>query len=104
MSIKNNTQSFLDDHDDLVEVTISDMLQDEICYTLPWAVFACEDGAVWINGNYSFTSTPEGNSQTRIERKGDMIHVTKATLGDSKLSASPSSWCNASHKMAVVLD
>lgn len=72
------SQSFLPD--ELEEVGIKDLLEGEEAYTVPWAMFADSEGALWIKGSYPFHQVPGGTVQMRIRRRAGMIEVFQDTI------------------------
>ena len=89
--------------DELVEVTIADLIEGEVVYTVPWALFADGDGNLWINGNFSFDHEPHGTLHMMIEKRGKFIAVVKKTIGDYRFSKSEPSFVGGANWMPVVL-
>jgi hypothetical protein len=52
----------------MLRVTIKDMLIGESAYTVPWSIQIDQHGRCWIRGDYTFTHRKFGTSQMAIKR------------------------------------
>jgi hypothetical protein len=50
---------------------IRDMTEGQMGYTPPWAMWADEDGLLWLNGNYPCVPEPSGTSEMRVIKQND---------------------------------
>jgi hypothetical protein len=57
---------YLPEH--LEEETIERMSPGDKGYTVPWAMFADENGRLWINGSYTVHSESGGTAAMLVER------------------------------------
>ena len=94
--------------DDLVEVTIKDLLPSERAYTVPWAMCASECGELWINGRYTFDLSPGGTVQMKIKMNSTgMVTVYKNTINQKYSSGNISGrhvGATQEHFLPVVLE
>lgn len=54
---------------------IANMEAGQVRYTVPWAMKADLDGALWLRPDYLASERPGGTVEMRIERRGDGYHV-----------------------------
>ena len=60
--------------ENLEEVGLKDIADGESVYTVPWAMYADDNGALWLNGNYSFDKHSHGTHEMKVTKdKGDYI-------------------------------
>ena len=53
---------------------LKDMVEGESVRTLPWGMYADDEGSLWLNGNYPITDQPQGTSKMLVTKKhGDYI-------------------------------
>ncbi len=84
-------QATLPDH--LEEITISDMLEEESGFTVPWAMWADKNKRQWLNGSYTFHKNPGGTVQLRITRVNGAFNVDASQCVDDKwVSEENPSW------------
>jgi len=57
------------------EATIASMKPGRPYYTVPWAMQADENGALWLRRGYTAWDCPGGTAQMRVERRDDGYHV-----------------------------
>lgn len=53
----------------LEEVGLKDLEEGQTVYTVPWAMFAGTDRALWLNGDYFMTAQAQGTSMMRVIKK-----------------------------------
>lgn len=73
----------------LESFTIAKMLPGDTAYTLPWAMWADENRALWINGNYPIRERPGGTVQLFIKRTETGVTVDMSTIGDHTYDPGP---------------
>lgn len=58
----------------LIEPTLLDMGGGQSTWTLPWAMYADDDGKLWLNGDYP-QSTRGGTAQMKVRKtmSGDYV-------------------------------
>jgi hypothetical protein len=61
--------------DALTGPVIASMEFDSTCYAVPWAMWADEDGLLWLHPDYAVTPCIAGTSRMRIELRTDGYHV-----------------------------
>jgi len=61
--------------EDMIRVTIKDMVVGEEAYTVPWSIQVDQDGRCWIRGDYNFSHRPFGTNQMKIRRTRDGFEV-----------------------------
>jgi hypothetical protein len=58
----------------LKEVGLKDIVDGESVYTVPWAMYADDNGALWLHGDYHFEKDSGGTLQMKVTKdKGDYI-------------------------------
>lgn len=58
----------------LEAVGLKDIVDGESVYTVPWAMYADDNGSMWLNGNYSFEDHSGGTLRMKVTKKsGDYI-------------------------------
>jgi len=55
--------------DELVQCGIKDMIEGEVGWTVPWAMYADYDGSLWLNGSYTLQENPGGTVEMMISKK-----------------------------------
>lgn len=60
--------------DENEEIGLKDLLDGEVVYTVPWAMFADRQGNLWLNGNYTFRDKPMGTLRMKVSKmRGEYI-------------------------------
>jgi hypothetical protein len=65
------------------ERKILSMVLGERGYTVPWAMFACDEGFLFINEKYAAHAEPRGTAHMLIERTKGGVQVFRETIGDN---------------------
>jgi hypothetical protein len=55
--------------------TIASMMTGDVCYTVPWAMWADIERALWLHPDYEVFARPGGTAQMRVERQEDGYHA-----------------------------
>ena len=93
--------------EDLEEITVEDLLDGEVGYTLPWALTADEKGYLWINGQYPLSKIAGSNNfhtdSMKIQRQGKEILVYRNTLREKdRISKGSGPWGNPALPVILV--
>lgn len=68
----------------LEEVGLKDLADGESVYTVPWAMYADDNGALWLNGNYHFEKSPGGTRQMKVTKGKRYSIFYKAVVRQSR--------------------
>jgi hypothetical protein len=69
---------------------INDMSNDEIAYTVPWALFKAHWwGPIYIRRDLCALSHRKGDVSLRIKKLVDIVLVDRKTLGPERLDTAP---------------
>lgn len=76
--------------DELEVITLEDTVNGESVYVVPWALYADNDGYLWLNGGYTFENYPRGTSRMKVSKKKekyicDMEHYAQTIKLDGML-------------------
>lgn len=69
--------------------SIDGMMVGESAWTVPWAMCADSNRALWLNGAYPIYREPGGTVAMRVERRSDGYHVWRVEGHRYHLSVSP---------------
>lgn len=64
------------------EVRITDMKSGDTGWTVPWAMFADNDGRLWLRDNYTVRAQPGGTVQMMVTKLGDRLVVDLQNVDD----------------------
>jgi hypothetical protein len=70
--------------DSLERNTLSDLIIGETVYTVPWAMYAGQDGRLWLNGNYSIHHSSGGTAQMAVTKTKDGYTVDISQCKDER--------------------
>ena len=51
------------------QIGLKDLLNKEVVYTVPWAMYADSNGELWLNGDYTFGLSSRGTSTMKVTKK-----------------------------------
>jgi hypothetical protein len=54
--------------EEMEEVGLKDLLEGDVVYTVPWAMYAEEDGSLWLHGGYNFEYSPKGTLEMKVSK------------------------------------
>lgn len=72
--------------EEMEEVGLKDLVEGESVYTVPWAMYAEEDGSLWLHGGYTFEDSPKGTLQMKVSKIDGEYVVNLSQCGDHKYS------------------
>jgi|WetSurMetagenome_2_1015567.scaffolds.fasta_scaffold371585_2 hypothetical protein len=52
----------------LEEVNLKSLCNGMSVYVVPWAMYAEEDGSLYLNGNYTFSPRPGGTENMKVTK------------------------------------
>jgi hypothetical protein len=61
---------------------LKDMKDGESAYTLPWAMYADEEGSLWLNGEYPVSEKEEKTSCMLVTKERDWYIVDVSRCGE----------------------
>ena len=93
--------------EDLEEITIEDMLDGEVGFTLPQSLTADEDGFLWINGQYPLSKKQGSNKfatdRMKIQRRGKEILVYRNSITEEdRISKGSGPWGNSALPVVLI--
>ena len=80
----------LEDRKQIKHLPESNKLMKYYVYVVPWALWADQEGNLWISSTYTWDKGSGGTSHTRIYKKDGFIYVDKGSLGDYRFTPSRS--------------
>jgi hypothetical protein len=72
--------------EELEYVGLKDLIEGESTYTLPWAMYADDEGNLWLNGNYPLNKEPKGTAKMRVTKRNGGYIVDVSLCKDSRWS------------------
>lgn len=72
--------------DFLEQRKLSDLMIGETVWTVPWAMFADDDGDLWLYGNFSYHEGPGGTVSMKVSKTGSGYVVDISECKDYRWS------------------
>ncbi len=77
----------------LEEVTLKDLMDGEVVYTVPWAMWSDKSGRLWLNRGYTFDHQPGGTVKMKVS-KNDGKYICDVSLCKDHGWQRGSGWTN----------